>query len=100
MRLELDISDIRQILSMALDEDKDKTLAYIKKNLASRWKKPCGRIECRYSRSVTSPVRWIALNKVFVSLDLCDKYFFFVMPELRRKINWVTQPLQINRRLF
>ena len=31
MRLELDISDIRQILSMAaLDEDKDKTLAYIK----------------------------------------------------------------------
>jgi hypothetical protein len=35
-----------------------------------------------------------------VSLDLCDKYFFFVMPELRRKINWVTQPLQINRRLF
>ena len=34
VRLELDTSDVQQILSIALDEDRDKALAYIKGKLA------------------------------------------------------------------
>jgi hypothetical protein len=37
--LELDTSDIQQILSIALDEDKDKALAYIKGKLAKQLEK-------------------------------------------------------------
>jgi len=39
MRLELDISDIQQILSIALDEDKDKALVYIKGRLTRQVEK-------------------------------------------------------------
>ncbi|MBU0767587.1 MAG: hypothetical protein KJ687_00625 [Proteobacteria bacterium] len=39
VRVELDISDIQQILSIVLDEDKDKALAYIKGKLAKQVEK-------------------------------------------------------------
>jgi len=39
VRLELDISDIQQILSIALDEDKDKALVYIKGRLTRQVEK-------------------------------------------------------------
>ena len=141
VRLELNISDIQQILSIALDEDKARHWHISRGSWLNRWKKPYSHIEYRYSRSVTAPVRWIALNNKAYSnghetiktrrkiiklnrtrilqfntdnivilrsknLDnLCSsvsqkakKYFRFIL--FREEINWVTQPLQINRRLF
>ena len=39
VQIELDVSDIQQILSIALDEDKDKALEYIKARLAKKVEK-------------------------------------------------------------
>jgi hypothetical protein len=39
VQLELDISDVRQILAIALDEDKDKALEYIKGSLVKKIEK-------------------------------------------------------------
>ena len=39
VQVELDISDVQQVLAIALDEDKDKALAYIKGNLVKQIEK-------------------------------------------------------------
>jgi hypothetical protein len=39
VRLELDISDVQQVLGLALDEDKDKALEYIKGKLVKKIEK-------------------------------------------------------------
>jgi hypothetical protein len=39
VQLELDISDVQQVLAIALDEDKDKALEYIKARLVKQIEK-------------------------------------------------------------
>ncbi|MBW2320738.1 MAG: hypothetical protein JRF31_07800 [Deltaproteobacteria bacterium] len=39
VQIKLDVSDIQQVLSIALDEDKDKALEYIKGSLAKKVEK-------------------------------------------------------------
>jgi len=39
VQIELDISDVQQVLAIALDEDKDKALEYIKVNLVKQIEK-------------------------------------------------------------
>ncbi len=39
VQIELDISDVQQVLAIALDEDKDKALEYIKGNLVKQIEK-------------------------------------------------------------
>lgn len=39
VQLELDISDVQQVLAIALDEDKDKALEYIKGSLVKQIEK-------------------------------------------------------------
>ena len=67
VQIELDISDVQQVLGIALDEDKDKALEYIKGSLSKRSRKSCSRIECRFSRPVT------ALHKQNGLVDECSR---------------------------
>jgi len=39
IQIELDVSDVQQVLAIALDEDKDKALEYIKRNLVKQIEK-------------------------------------------------------------
>jgi hypothetical protein len=39
VQIELNISDVQQVLAIALDEDKDGALEYIKKNLVKKIEK-------------------------------------------------------------
>lgn len=39
VQIELDISDVQQVLAIALDEDKDKALEYIKAHLVKQIEK-------------------------------------------------------------
>ncbi|MFO7971731.1 MAG: hypothetical protein R6U40_08270 [Desulfobacterales bacterium] len=39
VQIELDVSDVQKVLAIALDEDKDKALDYIKGNLVKQIKK-------------------------------------------------------------
>ncbi|MCG6972069.1 MAG: hypothetical protein LJE66_02870 [Desulfobacterales bacterium] len=39
VQIELDVSDVQRVLAIALDEDKDRALEYIKKNLVKKIEK-------------------------------------------------------------
>ena len=39
VQIELDVSDVQKVLAIALDEDKDRALEYIKKNLVKKIEK-------------------------------------------------------------
>ena len=39
VQIELDVSDVQSVLAIALDEDKDRALEYIKKNLVKKIEK-------------------------------------------------------------
>jgi len=39
VQIELDVSDVQQVLAIALDEDKDKALEYIKANIVKQIEK-------------------------------------------------------------
>jgi len=60
MRLELDTSDIQQILSIALDEDRDKALAYIKGKLS----KQSIRIILEQKPKLIKQANWTYLNQI------------------------------------
>jgi len=63
VQIVLDVSDVQQVLAIALDEDREKALEYIKGSLVKQSKKSYSRIECRFSRSVTAPDSPINFNE-------------------------------------
>ncbi len=55
--VEFEIADVQQILAIALDDNAEEALVLCVKIFPKKSKRRFSAIECRFSRSVTAPVK-------------------------------------------